>query len=165
MTIVNNKPLRTLNDLANYCEQLATELPEDASNMAKSAAMEIIADLAQSTPVDVGSAVSNWQVSVGSVPGIELPAFAPSPSGRMIGGVWTHSVPPETTRPPNASAMIEQAEAALASKAPGEMVFIANVLPYIGVLNDGSSEQAPSGFVERAVIIGRKIIDNLRLRR
>jgi hypothetical protein len=56
---------------------------------------------------------------------------------------------------------IEQALSAIAARAPGQPIFITNVLPYAELLDQGSSEQAPAGFVDRAVVLARESVDKL----
>lgn len=82
------------------------------------------------TPVDSGWARANWQPSVGS------------PATEVVG-----------SEDAVASAETAQREGitTVATYAGPEPVFVANNVPYIARLNDGWSQQAPSGFVDRAV--------------
>jgi hypothetical protein len=144
-------------------QALNKRLHGTASNAAIDAAKAIINDLTTTTPIDEGTAVSNWQVSLDAPDLHSIEAFAPSPRGRMIDGVWTHTVPPEITRAANVPLVLAAAEAQLFRKQPGQMIYISNNEPYIQRLNDGSSLQAPAGFVDRAVIIGRTTVDKIRV--
>ncbi len=89
------------------------------------------------TPVDTGWARSNWLVRMKDRP--------TSPVG---------------TRPAKkGDAGVDEgaAEAAIAEFAAGYVinvgnVYISNLVPYVPRLNDGSSKQAPAGFVERAIL-------------
>jgi hypothetical protein len=58
---------------------------------------------------------------------------------------------------------LAQAEQQYKLKKPGEQIHITNNAPYIRQLNDGSSKQAPAGFVERAILIGRKVAENSKV--
>lgn len=113
------------------------------------------AHLARNTPIDVGTARSNWQVSTISEATGTRPAFAPYPSrwrppygpggsfgeGRNVAGA-TWSVPTK-----------------LRGRKPGQTVFITNNLPYIERLNHGWSKQAPAGFVERAIVTAKTQVE------
>lgn len=151
--------MSTLTDLANSIEALNASIPTIVSEKAVEVATAIVDDLALVTPADRGDALSNWQVTLDS-PSIDpVTAYEPSPRGRMVRGVWTHSVPPEITRAANAPATIDAAKIVLQARVPGQPIFITNLLPYVEVLDQGSSDQAPAGFVDRALILARESID------
>jgi hypothetical protein len=155
----------TLTDLANKLEKIVEEMPERANSGAKKAASAILFDLTEGTPADVGEAISNWQVTQ-NVPAMSaIPAYAPSPKGRMRGGVWTHTVDPEITRAANAPIAFNEGKEIISSKPPGVPLFITNNTTQIVPLDQGSSKQAPQGFVSRAAIIGRIILDKISLLR
>lgn len=157
-----------LNDLANFCKDYVkrNQAAYLASAIAKQAAYAIIEDLTMHTPVDVGDALSNWQIGLDSPASTVLPAYAPSPKGRSIKGVWTHRVPPAATALANASKVLTVARALLASKNPGQEIFISNNADYITELNNGSSQQEPALFVERAELVwqyaAQKVLDYVR---
>jgi hypothetical protein len=148
-----------INDLAIELEKKVAKLPELSNSMAKEAARVIIQDLSITTPVDQGTAVSNWQVSLDTPNLAPIPAFNPSARGRVRKGVWEHSGIPEVTRNNNASEMLAAGNDMINSKQPGQPLFISNALPYISELNQGSSEQAPAGFVDRAEILAKSVMD------
>jgi hypothetical protein len=109
----------------------------------------IVGDLALNTPVDTSQAISNWRVGIGSPPSAKVPPHFPGKHGS------TYALSsPET---------VKRALEALQSRKPGQTVYIANNLPYIRKLNEGSSTQQPKGFVERAIVIGRRQIRNAKL--
>lgn len=137
-------------DLAASLEKKAKAIDEAASKLAVGTALTIVGDLAFKTPVDTSQALSNWQVSLGSPVDSKIPPYYPGEGG--------------STRNSSAAETINQARKILAGKKPGQRIFITNVLPYIRRLNDGYSKQAPAGFVERAVLIGRKMIKKAKLR-
>jgi hypothetical protein len=118
--------------------------------------------LTEVTPADVGDAISNWQVSIEAPARGVIPAFAPSPRGRMIHGKWTHTVDPQITRSNNAPIAQAKAQAILEGKQPGQSIFITNELPYIKKLDSGSSDQAPAGFFDRALIVGKLALDKAK---
>lgn len=90
----------------------------------KIALIECMRQLTISTPVDTGRARWGWFVTVGS-PSTEIP-----PEGQ-------YSIPDVTSR-------------ANVSVSADVTAYIANNVPYIVELNDGSSKQQPARFVERA---------------
>jgi len=92
--------------------------------------LEVTANLTEATPVDTGWARANW------VPRIGGPAGSASPDS---------GVP---SRQAEQQAAI--AEVAVNYQLPAQ-VHIANHVDYVPILNEGSSSQAPEGFVERAI--------------
>lgn len=88
------------------------------------------------TPVDTGRARAGWQITLGS-PGKELPPAM----GKGTGKHKNDSTPPMQ---PDMS----YPETKITGK---EVVFITNNLPYIGVLEEGSSKQAPAGMVRTSI--------------
>ena len=153
-----------MNYLASYMQQLAVKIPDFGNQVAKDVASAILSDLTQVTPIDVGEAVSNWQVTVGSAAISRLPAFVPSPKGRVKDKVWIHRVDPAITAQANIPFIMQAGQAVLSKKKPGETVFIANNAPHIVDLDQGSSTQAPQGFVDRAIVLGIQIVGNARLK-
>lgn len=151
--------------------QLATELHDipdklvlAANGMAIKVAQAIVENLSQVTPADTGGAISNWQASIGAPNTAEIGPHAPSPRGRMVHGVWTHTIDPQITMAANAPPTDLAADTVIRDKAPGVPIFITNALPYINKLNDeGTSKQQPAGFVDRALIVGRLIVERTRL--
>lgn len=94
------------------------------------------------TPVDTGFARANWIPRLGepgSAPvGARPTEPGPSPSGKAL-FVDTGAA--------------EAGKAAVATgfKLGAGDVYVSNHVPYIGHLNNGSSKQAPAGFVQRAI--------------
>jgi hypothetical protein len=102
--------------------------------------------LAKDTPVDVGSARSNWRISIGRPLTGRIKAYYPYASRHRPpygpGGSKGEGA--------NLSAVINQGRMRLASYKTGS-IYISNNLPYIGPLDRGHSKQTTSGFVARAV--------------
>lgn len=90
------------------------------------------------TPVDTSEALSNWQVNLGNPAADNLPPYYVGTRGSTQGA--------------SAQQAIEEADAELAFKKPGQRLFISNLAPHIGKLDEGSSTQFPGGFVPRARI-------------
>ncbi|MEA3537590.1 MAG: HK97 gp10 family phage protein [Pseudomonadota bacterium] len=95
---------------------------------ARGIALGALRGVVMSTPVDTGRARGNWQVDVNKVPEGE--------SGVLDRG---------------GGETVSRGASAIASAQPYDMIALANNVPYIGDLNDGSSKQAPAGFVDTAV--------------
>lgn len=99
--------------------------------------------LVTSTPVDTGRARSNWIVGAG-------------PSNRIIEAYVLNS------GSGSAEAALAQARAFLDST-DVSVIYISNNLEYIQYLNEGTSAQAPSGFIEAAVETGRRAVRNMKV--
>lgn len=93
------------------------------------------------TPVDTGAARSNWIISL-DAPFSDF--IEPYAYGSHL-GIGEQS---------NASAAISQGQTVLAGVRSGSIIYIQNNTPYIGLLNDGSSRQAPALFVELGIHAG-----------
>lgn len=138
----------TLKGLAARMNTLADELEEDASKDAASVALTIVGSLAYDTPVDVSTALSGWQIGLGTPVPTRRTAFFPGEKG--------------TTFQASAQATVKDAKAALKAKLPGQPIYISNLEPYIRRLNAGYSKQSPGAFIELAVMRGREHLRNRR---
>lgn len=147
-------------DLANEMDALANKLSVFANATGQDAASTVLNDLTQVTPIDTGTAVSNWIVTLDSpaLSGLILAPFVPSPKGRVKHGVWVHAVDPAITAQANVPQTFQAGLAVIKSKKQGQSIFITNNAPYIELLNQGSSSQAPAGFVDRAIILGEQSV-------
>lgn len=140
---------KTLLDLAKRLDKMPTQIEQAANKVKVDCVKAIDRDLVPHTPVDVTTAVSNWQPGVGAKPSFELPAIVPGEYG---------STAPESRRE-----AIAHVDRALADVAPGQSFFLSNLTDYIVRLNNGSSRQEPAGFVERALLIGHKYIRGAKI--
>lgn len=138
----------TLKGLARRMNERADKLDEEASDAAVQVALTIVGSLAYDTPVDVSTALSNWQIGLGSPVPTDRAAFYPGEKG--------------STYRSSAQATIAAAREILAAKVPGQPIYISNLLPYIRRLNAGYSKQHPGAFVETAVLRGREYLRNKR---
>lgn len=139
--------MATLLDLANRMQKLKEEIPQAASDLASSVARVIHKDLVTVTPVDTSKALSNWVLTIEEPWAVELPAHVEGEAG--------------STQEESGQLALAAGEQQLALKKPGDTIFIQNNAPYIRRLNDGYSAQEPAGFVERAVLLGRKTSERL----
>ena len=109
-------------------------LEETAEKVVIRLGLNITANLIEDTPVDVGWARANWVPTIGA-----------------------SRESPETSQPSDAQVATQLARQAagqaglLSYKLPRGAIFISNNVPYIGRLNDGSSTQAPAGFIQASI--------------
>ena len=103
-------------------------VPQDHSKLTRKLALEVLRRVVIRTPVDTGRARSNWLVAVNNIPEgtLEIGQFTREQAASFA---LSNGIP-----------IIEGAE-------PFTAISIANNLPYIGVLEFGSSKQAPQGML------------------
>ena len=113
--------------------QVTAELERFVEQLMVKITLDLTANLIETTPVDVGWARANW------IPEIGLREIepAPAPEGGGVAGA-------------NAKQAVAVSTVIAHYQFP-EKIQVGNGVPYIGVLNDGHSAQAPSGFVQRAI--------------
>jgi hypothetical protein len=140
-----------LGTLSKRFNRAADRVPEAGSKAAAKVAEAILNDLAFVTPVDESTARSNWQVALNT----------PISDSDEIGPYYLGSH--GSTGQASAQAAVAAGRAVLATKKPGETIYVSNVLDYIVPLDEGHSQQEPAGFVHRAVLVGRKTVAKIRL--
>lgn len=131
--------MTTLSIFAQEMDKLAGIVETNVVKLHRAVAEEVVEFVANATPVKTGQAAGNWQTTINT----------PSSS-------WTAG---------NSSAAeaIAQAREALTSLAIGQTVYISNNVPYIVELNQGSSAQAPAGFVELSTLSAMNVAGNFNL--
>ncbi len=129
-----------LNEFSRRMKAHGRKVEANANALVRRVALAVDTTVVLATPVDTGRARSNWQASIGGPASGARDAYAPGTAGSTAGA--------------NSREAIDQAKSVIASQRPGQAVHITNNLPYIGKLNEGSSAQAPAGFVETAVLVG-----------
>lgn len=112
-------------DLDKFAESIGVK----TETVIKKIALQIFNGVVLKTPVDTGRARASWVI------GIERPVSSPKFSENQEFG------------PQEAMNYAFQELAELNEIGPDSTVFISNSLPYIEVLEDGSSKQAPEGMV------------------
>jgi len=142
--------MKTLLDLAIRMEKLAVDIPIAASLAASEVATVIGTDLVHTTPVDESTALSNWILHLEEPWDLKIDAYRLGSQG--------------STYEASAEEALIQHKQVLSQKKPSETIFLSNNAEYIRELNQGSSAQAPAGFVERSVYLGRKFVRTLKLR-
>lgn len=133
-------------DITELGRQFEQGIVRTMQNIASNVLTEVVAR----TPIDVGDAKSNWQVGVNGAPTGVVPAYAPGTHGSTFSENITQTL--LTGRTAIARAVSHT-----------DRINIVNNLPYIRKLNDGSSLQAPAGFVEDAVVIGIRSVAGARI--
>ena len=96
--------------------------------------LEITAELQEATPIDIGWARANW------VPGIGGPGESLDRRALNESEVAQQSAAQQAAVSSVLSYTLNQGS-----------IFITNNVPYIGRLNEGSSVQAPAGFIQQSV--------------
>jgi hypothetical protein len=138
----------SLGEFARRIRLRGRQSEEGINRIVREVALVADREVVMQTPVDTGRARSNWLLSLGGPSGAEIAAYAEGKKGSTSGA--------------NSRAAMEQAKTAVAARQPEQDIYISNNLPYIGLLNDGSSAQAPAGFVQAAV---KRAASAVRLRR
>ena len=132
--------------LAKRCDEIATGIRIAVDKTVSEAAIVGVAELARATPVDVGTARSNWIVSLDQAAiGIRR-AFSPFPSRWRGGGSGGSR---GETR--NQAGVVWSAQGVLSRRKTDQTIYITNNLPYIERLNEGHSPQSASGIVQRSI--------------
>ena len=108
-------------------EEVATKLRKNVETAQRYAAIAIYGKIIAGNPVDTGFSRANWNLSVGS------PDYT-------VQGVRN---PKATYAAPSLLPGIENAGL--------DHIFIANGVDYVTFLEEGSSQQAPNGFIRLAV--------------
>lgn len=139
-----------LTELANRMNKLADFLPAIANDIAKTYVAELAADLADATPVDTSTALSNWQVSIGT------PArdFIAAHNYGAFGSTAFVSI----------MDTYQLAKIAAERGQPGQSYWLSNNTPYIIDLNQGTSRQAPSMYIQATIALSIKKIQPIAKR-
>ena len=121
--------------MTDEVNNVIVQLEEFTSELITKIVLDVHANLLETTPVDTGWARANW------VPAIDEP-FAEN----------SEAIDPEPSDV-QSQAATQQAGVNLifSYQLENGEVFITNNVPYIQRLNDGSSDQEPEGFVQRAI--------------
>lgn len=142
-----------MTDLSNFARRIrvqANRVEPGVEEAVIECSSAVSRELVESTPVDTGRAITNWDAAVGRVPiGYRPTAAVPGQGG--------------DTREANVASALSRMLSAISQYRVGKSVNITNSAPYINKLNAGSSLQAPAGFIEAAIQRGRAVIRNVRI--
>ena len=140
----------SLKRFARRMKKRANNVPREVNKVKRQVALAVDQAVVLGTPVDTGTARSNWIVTLGAATDQTQGAFSPLSGGDM-------------SERGNAEAAIAQGKAVIAQAKPEQDIHITNNLDYIVDLNEGSSAQAPAAFVEEAVDAGVKVVKQTRI--
>lgn len=142
--------MSTMRGFSKRIKQIAAGVEKNADGMMRKTVITVASSVALRTPVDTGRARSNWQTHIGSAPSGLVSAFSKGSKGSTAAAGVAQAT----------SSAVQEMERYNNS---GSDVYITNNLPYIGRLNEGSSDQAPVGFIQSAVMAGLNAIRKSRL--
>lgn len=156
--------MATLAQFSQNIRKRGSQIENAGTRVVKAVSKRALRALVAATPVDEGTARSNWRVGIGASTRGVISAYAP---GKKL-GIGESS---------NANAAIAAGIARIngvrgVSGRGGGLqtaIYITNNTEYIGNLsngkglNDGYSPQAPAGFIEVAVAEARETIRNFRV--
>lgn len=129
-----------LNTFAKNIRELGRRVEVNTAKEKRKTAAVVQQIVTLGTPVKTGRARNNWDVGLGEPWRATTQEVDPSGAGAVA-----------------------RNNAKIATTKPGQDIYISNNLPYINRLNQGSSSQAPAGFVEEAVALGSQSIANARV--
>lgn len=142
--------VKDLDYLSRRLFEIGNGVVKAVDHTKKDAADQALFNLVYATPVDVGTARSNWAVGIGGgFIGQIRRAFSPYPSrwkprpGVNPGGKRSERA--------NMFAAINLGKRIIRTAKPEQDIYIGNHLPYIVPLNRGHSKQSQPGFVGIAV--------------
>lgn len=141
--------MKTLLDLAADIDKLAERIPLAANEIKIATTAAIHSYLLDDTPVDTSKALSNWVVTEEEPWGIEIEAHHEG----VLGSTQAASIAEAKIAARNVYSRVK----------PGQSLFISNNADYLNDLNQGSSKQAPAGFIETSILKGLKLAQHFKL--
>ena len=131
-----------MGELTDYFRQIKEEVAIFANEVSKDTCLAMVTHGVFNTPVDTSKLISNWTVNFNSAPpdGSDIEAHFVGKGGK--------------TRSSSANETINRARIDLSLKQPGDTVYLSNVTPYIGYVNNGTEKIAASNFIEAMVLVG-----------
>ena len=141
----------SLSDFSRRITLRGRKVAEGADALTRKVALAADQAVVSGTPVDTGRARSNWIVELNAPRRATVEPYSPGTGGSTAGA--------------NTTAALEQGRAVISTYngLRDSAIAISNNLPYIGRLNEGSSAQAPAGFVQKAVQSGVREVRKARL--
>lgn len=126
-----------IEELGNWLKSQINAETEKLRVKVNSKALDFVSKITYETPVDTSRALSNWRLSTGSPVSGEIDPYAEGSRGSTFGI--------------SRGLTVSFAKTYLNNRRLGENIYIINHTHYIGDLNDGTSRQAPKGFVDREI--------------
>lgn len=127
----------------------AANLPGEVNEVKKEVTTTLLTSLVETTPIDTGTAVSNYQVDINGPADTVIGAHVP---GRY-----------RSTADANIRATIALGQTVIAQVKPGDSLHVTNHIDYIGQLDHGSSAQAPTGMSPISILRARQVIKNAKV--
>lgn len=138
-----------LKQFAKKMEGRAALLQSNSNELKKDVAETLLDELTKTTPVDIGRAISNWQVGLGDAVSGSVSAQFPGSKG--------------STWDANVRGTLADGTMRIDTALPNEAIHVSNNLSYIGDLERGTSPQARDGMVKQAVAKARQKLKNANL--
>lgn len=140
-----------LDDFANRLDRIAARVEGNVERAVKDCAGAVLRSVVENTPVDTGTARSNWTPELDRAFEGLFPARVPGKAG--------------STAEANAAVTVEAGMPTIEAFDIGKngSIHITNNAPHIRPLNDGHSTQAPAGFVRIAVMEGLATVRGARI--
>lgn len=142
---------KRLNRLADRLESGITKTVNELS-------ARVLDHIIDDTPVDTGRARGNWFAQVGS-PHEHIFANHLGDAALASTDLVREKALFDRTGRTNAG----NQKVKIRARRAGEELFISNNLPYIGRLNEGYSAQAPSHYVQKAIMKAASEFDNVKV--
>ena len=117
-----------MSSFADQLRMFEAKTLDKMNRAARKITLDAFSEVIMLTPVDSGRARGNWQTAIGSVPSGTVEAT--DQSGNTV---------------------IAKVAGVTTGMQPGDVIYMANSLPYIQRLEDGYSQQAPAGMVRLTV--------------
>lgn len=117
--------------------RVISQLDEFTEDLISRLTLEITGELIEATPVDTGWARANWVPQIGSSFEETAGTKEEAELGQIDQGQQQQGI----------------SEVTSSYRLP-RLVYVTNNVPYINRLNEGSSEQAPAGFVQNSIEVG-----------
>ncbi len=115
--------------------KLGRRIEDNANKKTQLAAREFLTTVVNETPADKGQAISSWKVGLNYQPrGTRL--FVEGTKG--------------STAASNRAAVLSAELPKIEQRVTGMTIYIVNTAPYITLLNQGRSNQAQAGFIDKA---------------
>ena len=148
--------MSTFKNLASAMRSLNQEIEEETGRIVRLVASTALEQVVRRTPVDEGTARSNYFVGLNKAVSKLRPAYSPIGAGQS----------PGLSEQTNANAAIAAGARVIRAFKPSKdkSIVISNVLHYIALLDEGYSKQAPLGFSEAAAQLAAKKVDEFKLR-
>lgn len=137
----------TLLQFSRNIRKRGSKIENSSLALTKKVAKVALRSLVEGTPVDEGTARSNWRVSIGAPTSSIIPPYSP---GKKLGRGESS----------NAKATIAVGSAVInrlrvgakrGTGQAGQALFITNAIPYLDKLRNGSSSQQPNDWVNAAL--------------